>query len=345
MNVFEKLKKPKCYDEVREEILAKVKRVASKVLYENELKTAIKREKSRIMITYEEIKRNVERALSVLEAYENAHVFYRELIDVLFKEEALKEARENLKKCLYILTKIKDEYLKKIERIKDPRDGSKVRRESLGRLFSVIRRKRKYLDMVVELWKYARKLPSIDFNEPIVVVAGPPNVGKSSLVNILSTAKSKVASYPFTTKEIHIGHMEVDHHRIQIVDTPGLLDRPLSERNKIELKAIVALRHLPDLVVFMFDASPFRYYDVEKQVRIFRDVKELFRNKACIVVINKIDQEEGDVTNYLINVGIKEFFKTSLINNIGVSSLKDAIVKGVQQEYLRRIGNRSDYGS
>ncbi|MEM0056867.1 MAG: GTPase [Candidatus Geothermarchaeota archaeon] len=341
MNPFEKSKKPKRYDEIKEEILAKIKKAASKVRYKNKLETAIRREKSRIVVAYEGIKRNLERALSVLDAYENAHVFYKELINIIFKEEILKETRENLKKCLYILAKIKDNYLKKIEKIKNPKDGTEIRRESLGRLLSVIRRKRKYLDVVVELWRYAHKLPSIDFNEPIVVIAGPPNVGKSSLVNILSTAKSKVASYPFTTKEIHIGHMEANHYRIQVVDTPGLLDRPLSERNEIELKAIVALRHLPNLVVFMFDVSPSRYYDIEKQIKIFRDVKNLFHNKACIVVVNKIDQEEEDITNYLINAGI-EFFRTSLVNNIGVDSLKDAIIKSVQQEYLKKIEGRSE---
>ena len=58
----------------------------------------------------------------------------------------------------------------------------------------------------------------------------------------------EVNHYPFTTKQIHIGHFTQRRLQHQMVDTPGLLDRPMHERNSIELQAIAALEHIGSLV-------------------------------------------------------------------------------------------------
>ena len=43
--------------------------------------------------------------------------------------------------------------------------------------------------------------------------------------------------YAFTTKSLFVGHMDHKYLRWQVIDTPGLLDRPLEERNTIEMQA------------------------------------------------------------------------------------------------------------
>jgi hypothetical protein len=96
------------------------------------------------------------------------------------------------------------------------------------------------LDKLREVVLFLRRLPSLDPSLFTVVVAGAPNVGKSSFVRCVSTAKPEVAEYPFTTKQIHLGHIILRGDKIQVVDTPGLLDRPLSERNAIERQAVLA---------------------------------------------------------------------------------------------------------
>ena len=46
----------------------------------------------------------------------------------------------------------------------------------------------------------------------------------------------EVQPYAFTTKSLFVGHMDYRYLRWQVIDTPGILDRPLEERNTIEMQ-------------------------------------------------------------------------------------------------------------
>ena len=57
----------------------------------------------------------------------------------------------------------------------------------------------------------------------------------------------EVQPYAFTTKSLYVGHTDYKYLRWQIIDTPGILDHPLEDRNTIEMQAITALGILWDL--------------------------------------------------------------------------------------------------
>ncbi len=67
-----------------------------------------------------------------------------------------------------------------------------------------------------------------------VVMLGPPNSGKSSLLGLVTNARSEVAPYPFTTQQPVPGMLQFEDVQIQIVDTPPLVleqpDSPVNNR-------------------------------------------------------------------------------------------------------------------
>jgi nucleolar GTP-binding protein len=107
-------------------------------------------------------------------------------------------------------------------------------------------------------------------DEPTLVVAGIPNAGKSTFVKALTGSNVRIAPYPFTTTDILIGYKSVRHSEYQIVDSPGILDRPMSERNTVELQAVLAIKHLADIVLFIIDPQA----PLEEQINLLREIRE-----------------------------------------------------------------------
>lgn len=69
---------------------------------------------------------------------------------------------------------------------------------------------------------------------------------------------------------------------LQVVDTPGILDHPLEERNTIEMQAITALAHLRAAVLYVMDVSEQCGHTLSQQLELFNNIRPLFANKVRI---------------------------------------------------------------
>lgn len=76
----------------------------------------------------------------------------------------------------------------------------------------------KYLEQVRQ---HMSRLPGIDPNTRSLLLCGYPNVGKSSMMNILTRADVEVQPYAFTTKSLYVGHMDYRYMRWQVRRAAG----------------------------------------------------------------------------------------------------------------------------
>lgn len=220
-------------------------------------------------------------------SFDNLHPFYYELADILVGVEKMKMALGSVDWASRKIHEIAREYVGKMREVENPEP---VRKEAFGRLASILKAINKDLIFLNKARNTLRKLPDVR-EEPTIVVAGYPNVGKSSFVSKITGASPEIAAYPFTTKGVSIGHFFRDKIRYQVMDTPGLLDRPMSERNSIELQAISAINHLDAVLLFIIDPSESCGYEIEAQKRLLTEIKTLFE-MPMLVVSNKADRPE-----------------------------------------------------
>jgi nucleolar GTP-binding protein len=214
--------------------------------------------------------------------------FYRELVDILVDEGRLKKHLGAVDWAASRSATIARDYRRRIGRAQGKEIG-RLRQEAYGRLSSVVKQIAPDLDALADARRALRRIPQIDPDLPTIVVAGYPNVGKSSFVRAVSTGRPKIADYPFTTKRVSIGHVERGFDRIQILDTPGLLDRPMEKRNPMERQAISALAHLADGVLFLLDPTETCGYPLADQNRLLAEVERQFPKVPIVVLANKAD--------------------------------------------------------
>ncbi|NCG43370.1 MAG: hypothetical protein GWO84_07530 [Euryarchaeota archaeon] len=187
------------------------------------------------------------------------------------------------------ITSIAGQNSKKIVRTARTELMHDARKEAYGRISSVMRQVGKSLLWLSEARETLKKLPTINSELPCIVVCGAPNVGKSAFISALSSGNMAVNHYPFTTKQIHVGHFFHRRLQHQLVDTPGLLDRPMINRNAIEMQAIAALENTGSLVLFLLDGSEQCGTPMEEQLNLLEEVKGLLPETDLLVVSSKAD--------------------------------------------------------
>ncbi|MEM3132243.1 MAG: GTPase [Sulfolobales archaeon] len=330
----ETLKKLPGYREVREYVLRVSKEPLA--LPRSVSKKALVKYYTKIDKIREYLIKNVLNPLSAL----------REILEVSFYEKiatntlpngvSAKEVTNKLLGKLRVADKLSLEYKSKIAVSFDSAEARELYREYVGRVLSIVRRLSKLIELANDAIFELKRTPCIDPSVPVVAVAGLPQVGKSTLVSALSTAKPKSSPFPFTTREIIMGHVNVGFRRFQILDLPGILDRPPSDMNEVERKALIAVTEVADLVLFLVDPSEDFYYGLESQLDLLKSL-EKWVNANILVAINKVDRVSMDrvekVSDSVASVlPSAKIVAISALRKEGLSELVDAVV-----EYLSKI--------
>lgn len=190
-----------------------------------------------------------------------------------------------------------------------------------------------------------------------VVLIGPPNSGKSSLLDALTNARPLIADYPFTTREPLAGMMPYETIHIQLVDTP-----PIStDQFETYLLGIIRNADLICLVVGMdepdFEPETRIVFDRLKERRVMLVPRQPARNetafdpglayKTTLLVGHKMFEEGTQERFDHLSRLYPDFpvVGTSILDDASLANFKKAIFAGLNiiRVFTKQIGHDPDF--
>eukprot|EP00557_Chaetoceros_sp_GSL56_P007640 CAMPEP_0176503480 /NCGR_PEP_ID=MMETSP0200_2-20121128/15386_1 /TAXON_ID=947934 /ORGANISM="Chaetoceros sp., Strain GSL56" /LENGTH=707 /DNA_ID=CAMNT_0017902775 /DNA_START=255 /DNA_END=2378 /DNA_ORIENTATION=- len=285
----------------------------------------------KIKFTQQTISERLTAILTDFPRLSDIHPFYADLCNTLYDKDHYKLALGQINTARSLCDAIARDMIRMVKYGDSLYRCKCLKRAALGRMCTVLKRQKASLAYLAEVRKHMSRLPALDPNTRTILMCGLPNVGKSSFMNKITRANVDVQPYAFTTKSLFVGHCDYRYLRWQVIDTPGILDHSLEERNTIEMQAITALAHLTCSVLYFVDISEQCGYSIEQQCSLFRSIKPLFANKELIIVVNKIDVQPWDTLDKekkdMIEELVKDapncsFMTMSNMSEEGVSEVK-----------------------
>ncbi|MDO8480323.1 MAG: GTPase [Nanoarchaeota archaeon] len=168
-------------------------------------------------------------------------------------------------------------------------------REYLGRISSMVKQLKGDFIFLEQARKLMKGFPTIKTSLRTVSIVGFPNVGKTTILFKLTGSPAEISSYPFTTKGVNVAYIGKGKEAIQLLDTPGTLDR-FEKMNAIEQIAYLAMKLCSQGIVYVFD--PTEEYPLDKQEKLLEKLKRDV-NLPLIVYISKTDVGEKERIDYL----------------------------------------------
>ena len=262
---------------------------------------------------------------------DDIHPFYADIIHILYDRDHYKLALGHVNKAKSLVDNVANDYVRLLKYADSLYRAKALKRAALGRYATILKKLKASLGYLEEVRKHMGRLPQIDTNARTLLITGYPNVGKSSFMNNITSANVDVQSYAFTTQNLFVGHTQHKYATWQVIDSPGLLDHPIEDRNVIEMQSITALAHLNACILFFIDISGTCGYTIEQQVQLFNSIKVLFSDKPLVIVLNKVDiqpfeqlsKEEKTMLNNLAKDSNSYLIKMSNHDGTGITDVKE----------------------
>ena len=151
-------------------------------------------------------------------------------------------------------------------------------------------------------------------------IIGRPNVGKSSLLNVLlKEERAIVTEYEGTTRDTIEEYISIKGIPLKIIDTAGIRNTD-NAVEKIGIEKSIEIAKKADLVIAIFDISQ------ELKDEDYR-ILEIIKDKNAIIVLNKIDLLVNGTTEEKIKSLNKDIVKISALERKGIEEIYDKIVK------------------
>ena len=183
-----------------------------------------------------------------------------------------------------------------------------------------------------------------------IVLIGPPSAGKSTLINLLTNAESKVAAYAFTTVSVIPGMLKYNEAYIQILDVPGLIEG--ASIGKGRGKEVLSVARGSDLLVIMTDPERLKFFDqilieLEKAgIRVNKRKPHVRIEKSIsggLAIRSNFKQDFDDQTaiNIANEFGVKNG-RVAMKEKVTIGELVDSFAERIVYKPAIFVVNKSD---
>lgn len=202
--------------------------------------------------------------------YTSMNDYYLMMSKNICPQTTMEKHRNHYLTTIVLVNKFSEKYKRMIKREKNKSKRNAIKKEFLGRIASIIKK----LDSTNKILKtYSKDFKRIADPKKYfsIVLIGVPNSGKTTFLTQITDANPEINSYEFTTKSLNLGYFKNREEIIQVIDTPGLIHVDFKDMNIIEKNAIVALKTLADIVLFLYNQTT----DLKRQEEMYDElVKE-----------------------------------------------------------------------
>ncbi len=170
-----------------------------------------------------------------------------------------------------------------------------------------------------------------------VVLVGFPSVGKSTLLNAITNAESKVAAYEFTTLEVIPGLLNYKHAKIQIFDVPGIVKGAAAGTGRG--KEVLAAIRSADLIIMVIDINQLKHKEILEKELYGSGIR--LNQEKPYVKIKKVSKGGVSVSSTVPLDVKKETFK-AIINEFGIVNANVLIRSRINEDQIIDIieGNK-----
>ncbi len=248
--------------------------------------------------------------------------FYQALIAATLDQDALKKSLAAIAWARRRATSLLEEYAARMKGAGSKEGAARLRREALGRTSSIIKQVSNALATLAGARATMRYYPTLKEGLFTIAITGFPNVGKTTLLRRLTSARPAVAAYAFTTKKLNTGYFRERHEEVQVIDTPGTLAR--ERMNPVEQQAIIAMEHAANLIIYVYDLT--EPYLLEAQERLEQRIREY--GKPVLPYLSK--------TDLLTEEAIRKFAEQHRGLLLTPIAVKEKISRALQENQRKR---------